>query len=494
MIPDPVGLSIGGIALVICYLVPRAAISVAFACLAFSSTAVAALPALGGAPVTVPQFGLLLFVCIGLRRRGSIARMNRAIFEDSATQALLIFTIIAIAGAVLLPRLMAWQTKVYALARYAADLTLMVRLVPSSGNVTQSLYLLGSVGAFFAVIMAVRNERDVASFVAGFKILIVLQAAFACIDGIGKYGFGIDALAFLRTADYDMLTDGDLGGLWRISGTESEASFLATALAGQWAFCLALWRSGQGGRFAASMLSVLTAIIILSTSSSGYIFLGLGFGCCVLLAAYQWSKGTIDRPLLTVVMLLISAIAVLGVMTLLLQPDTAMARVGTFLDDLLFNKMNTDSGQTRSAWNEGAIANIFETFGFGIGVGSSRTSSWLLALVSQTGVVGAVVYAVFIIQLIFPRIRRAEGWPPALNGLYPAFQAYILATIVIVSISWSLVYLGIVFNIVAGLTVTLSRQSWMLKPRWTREIGTLVPGPNSDRGQIRPAFEDRLDC
>ena len=117
MQPDPVGLSVVGLALLLCGLVPRATISIAFGCLAFSTTAIISLPSMGGAPVTVPQFGLLLFAWVAIRRRGAISRLNQAIIGDAAAQVLLLFTAVAVAGAFVLPRLMSWDVAVYSLAR-----------------------------------------------------------------------------------------------------------------------------------------------------------------------------------------------------------------------------------------------------------------------------------------------------------------------------------------------------------------------------------------
>ena len=304
--------------------------------------------------------------------------------------------------------------------------------------------------------MAVRDEWDLSRFVNGFKILILLQTIFAGIDIVGKYGFGTDLLEFLRTANYSLLSTDVVSGVWRINGIEAEASYLATVMAGELAFCFALWRSGLDNRFAPVMFVLLAVILVISTSSSAYVFLALGGGWCLSLFLYQMASGRIGKPILLVVLLSTILVITVALWVLLFQPQAILIRANQFLDHLLFNKMSTESGIERSSWNEAAWENLLDTFGFGVGLGSSRTSSWALALLGQTGVPGVLLYGTFVLLLIVPATRRGQSLSSHAATWRHCFQAYVLATLAVASVSWNLVYLGVTFGIVTGLIARLS--------------------------------------
>ena len=476
---DPVGLCLAFIALLVSVFAPQISTLAAFGCLAFTSTAIGSLTALGNASVTVPQFGLVLFLWSALSRRGAVARMKRAIVEDSVPQTLLIFTFVAVLGALCLPRLMNWGVDVFSLTRFNPDLDRTLPLQPTTGNITQSIYLLASVIAFFVPIMAIRSDRDVWSFVAGLKMLIVMQAGLAAVDIVGKYGFGADALEFLRTANYTILAADAVNGVWRISGIYVEASYFAAAVAAQLAFCFVLWRSGADHRFAPAMSLVLIALLLLSTSSTGYVFLALAIAWCLWLFGYQCAGRGFERGAVVLLLLLICGIAAVALAALIGQADGIISAVSNFLQESLLRKLDLDSGFERSEWNQMAVRNFFETAGLGTGLGSSRSSSWVLALVSQTGVIGTAIFGAFLMLLIVPPAWRGRRLPARTAALNGACQAYIVAAVVVASIAWSLVDLGILFYLLAGLSVRFALGQ--RAPRFASEP------PGEQGGMLEPA-------
>jgi hypothetical protein len=81
------------------------------------------------------------------------------------------------------------------------------------------------------------------------------------------------------------------------------------------------------------------------------------------------------------------------------------------LEAMVFNKPGSFSGVERTYWNARGVEAFFATFGLGIGMGSSRASSWLIAVLSQLGVIGAGMLALLVAELL-----RAVGGPRPAQG------------------------------------------------------------------------------
>lgn len=108
------------------------------------------------------------------------------------------------------------------------------------------------------------------------------------------------------------------------------------------------------------------------------------------------------------------------------------------LDQTVFNKGYSDSAQERMRWNMVSWISTFQTHGLGIGMGSSRTSSWAIAAVSQLGVRGAAIMAALALRLFAARVDPAE---PALQirrlHLLRAVKACAFAWLTSIAISGS---------------------------------------------------------
>ena len=65
--------------------------------------------------------------------------------------------------------------------------------------------------------------------------------------------------------------------------------------------------------------------------------------------------------------------------------DNASAYAQNLIDTMVLNKLSTASGIERSAWNEQALQNFFDTFGFGVGNGSVRASSFPIGVLASLG-------------------------------------------------------------------------------------------------------------
>ena len=110
--------------------------------------------------------------------------------------------------------------------------------------------------------------------------------------------------------------------------------------------------------------------------------------------------------------------------------------------------MSTASGIQRSYWNDQAIQNFVDTFGFGAGNGSERASSFPVALLANLGFLGALVYALFVLTMWL----RARGptQSPA-SAIKIAARSACLGWLIAATASGGFVDLGLPFFAFAAL-------------------------------------------
>ena len=183
----------------------------------------------------------------------------------------LAFAAYAVAGAFLLPRVFAGATGVNAIGatEYGPSL-LLVPLGPTSGNVTQTIYLLADLACFAAVLGYASTARGFDRVVAALLAYAAANVAFALLD-IATAATDTGALlGFIRNADYQLHVEETTGGLRRIVGSFTETSSFSSATIGALAFTARLWLAGY--RPLATGLLSLSALVLLllSTSTTAY--------------------------------------------------------------------------------------------------------------------------------------------------------------------------------------------------------------------------------
>jgi hypothetical protein len=120
------------------------------------------------------------------------------------------------------------------------------------------------------------------------------------------------------------------------------------------------------------------------------------------------------------------------------------------LDTTVFNKFSTSSGLERSSWNRQALQVFIDTYGFGAGNGSMRTSSFPLAVIANLGIIGAVLFSLFFLGLFFGASGDGAS-DPSDNATRLAAKSACMAWLVTASISGSLTDLGMPFFAFAAI-------------------------------------------
>jgi hypothetical protein len=85
--------------------------------------------------------------------------------------------------------------------------------------------------------------------------------------------------------------------------------------------------------------------------------------------------------------------------------------VRNYIDLLIFNKSASASGIERESWNTFALQNFFDSYGLGVGLGTVRSSSFPLALLSNVAVPGTVFYLLFIASAFGRRRGSPRTFP-----------------------------------------------------------------------------------
>lgn len=395
MQPSLVGLVICGVLLLVGRTLGAPLLVPLVASLAFGSTALGTLPALGGAsPLIYTFFVILLLLLITLRVE--LWRELTAVFvQHGAPWLVVLLTAYVVGGALLFPRMFADWTSVFVPAR-EIGLVLEVPLQPVAGNITQTAYFTFGAMAFLALSVVLLRIEKLEGLRRGFFLWAILIAAGGAIDLAGKLAGAGDVLEFLRTATYAMATEAEHAGFFRIAGLFSEASSFAISALSSLAFTYTYWRA-TGSRSAAVLALTLVTLLILSTSTTAYV--GFAVLCLAVFVGivHRLLRGQVLRTDLILAVVVLTLFAI--VLALLAANRHALEGFEELLRLTIFEKSNSASGVERSHWNMRSLESFLDTFTLGVGLGSSRASNWIIAVLSQLGLVGAALLAVLVLVL-----------------------------------------------------------------------------------------------
>jgi len=319
---------------------------------------------------------------------------------------LVLFWIVAVLSTFAMPRLLDGAVVISPLGGSAST----GLLHPSRQNFTQLAYLSVSVFAVFGFARLLSTPEVRAHLLRAWMLGSGVAVLSGCLDLAGTVLPLDPLLDAFRTANYTMLTGVTIGiDIKRVVGLTSEASAYGTVtivfLAGLY-FMRDLARSAGERRLANLLVVLLVIFTVLSTSSAAYVGLA-AFGGVVflqwLLAVFREASGQERRPgtvpaLLGGTMLLLSLFFYAGMSPKSFDP------VVERLDLIVFQKATTSSFEERSGWNATSLESLQHSPIFGVGLGATRASNQLIALLSNTGLLGAGLYAAFVITCLVMQV------------------------------------------------------------------------------------------
>ena len=404
-----------------------------------------------GSATIQPAHLFLFFVALAsLSRRREAEAAIRALTPPAPGFWLFCMVAYGCLGGILYPRLFAGITNIYPIgtSEYAATNS-TVPLGPTSGNLTQSVYLIADL-LCFALVVSIASDRRGFYCIANSIIAYALaNIMFAFLDVL-TYSTGTqDILSFIRNAQYSLHLEEQVGDIKRIAGSFTESSAFAQATLGALGFTATLCLCGYRPLYTGLIALLSFFLLLASTSSTGLagippLLLILYFTairkCGVSSGKWISSFLVLVGPLIFAIMILLVAIS-----------DDASNFVINYLDQLIFNKSQTESGIERSAWNAAAIRNFTETWGLGVGLGTTRASSLVFAILSNLGLPGAICYTIFFGYILFYGSKHRDN---DAQDICLASRNACLGLIIAQILSGALVDQGLIFYVYAGLAAS----------------------------------------
>lgn len=344
-----------------------------------------------------PYYVVSLFVVArGLFRLSGGAPRNRRMPQ---AMWLLVFAAIGIASAFVLPAAFA-GTPVYD-PKVGIDEGFWVRLPLHVGtnNYIQAAFLLWHVLTAYAILaLDTPSQKVYTAYLWAFYILFMVVAAESICQIID---IPFPHSVFLNNPGYSLWTrDQEAAGM-RNPGTFSEPSLAGGFLVMYVFGFLAKYLGGRGER-----LKTVASIAASGLVTSGGSLLTMSLITPLLLLKhfpfrFPWF---INVPK-TKRLLWITAILAMPVLLIIVAPSG-------YTETLLTNtvsKSESSSFINRTASDLYALELVFQTKGLGVGMGSNRASSLVTTLLSNVGIVGFLVFWIYIFRL-FGNLPEEYSW------------------------------------------------------------------------------------
>ena len=355
---------------------------------------------------------------------------------------------------VFMPRIFEGLTNVFAIARTdSGGLIALVPLASNPGNITQLIYFGGDIFCFAIFYSFAQDRKYTSTFCNAILLVAVGNIFFGLLDLLTYFTNTTELMSFIRNASYSMLIEAELGGFKRIVGSYPEASTYASTTLWLIAFVSRLWLSGVKPFFTGPLTACLVLALVFATSTTGYAGFLVYMAFEYIRLVRQVLAGNGNRTSLAFVML--SPVLLSAVIVAMALHQPTWATVQDIIQITFIDKNQSSSGVERGTWNRQAYLNLVETFGLGIGIGSTRTSSFLLAVPASLGVFGTLSYFGFISSAVFARSANE----PFRAAVQNAARGALIAQLIAACIGGPFVDLGLVFIILTAITLALQEPS-----------------------------------
>lgn len=287
-------------------------------------------------------------------------------------------------------------------------------------NFTQMFYLI--VNTFLVYVMAHSGARQAGRNLAGmWDIAVICGLFFAVIVCAWQFlslykGVYFPSDFFYSNAGYSRADSQSMVGLFRLNGPFEEPSTLGYNFTG---YLLYAWgRYGQRPTgFTIGLVVASIFCMLLSTSTTA--FLGIFLFCC--LAAFDLATGRAHlipkKSEMTAGWMIAVGLIIAALFIFIVWVAANWLAVTVILKNTLFHKTESTSFQQRSFADFLALKIFAETYAIGVGLGSHKANSMVLTLLSNTGIIGLLLFGMFVWALLRPR----PDMPAQANGV-PGFS------------------------------------------------------------------------
>jgi len=421
----------------------------------FGGGAAILLPDLGGSSMPPMQFAcLFVFLRILAPRGGAAGLIPEALW---ATRWLALYTLFGIASAIIAPRIFANSINVVPL-RFEESHGLFDTspLMPSAQNITQSVYLACTLAIAIAsyIVCRLRGGTNalISTAIAVSWIHIALGLATAVAQGTPIEAF----FELFRNGNYAQLNQ-SYGNFVRIRGLFPEPSVFAEFGFAYFVLNVELWYRSVRPRSTGCAALALGLILFFSTSSSAYVALAIYVVFFVLRLALvpNLAEGSRVRQFA----IAIFSAVFLTACAFLIVPEL-VGRISDMVLEMTVAKSNSSSGQQRLFWAVQGWKLFKESYGLGVGPGSFRSSSLLMAIVGSTGVIGLASFVAYLFTVFQPARRssfgRSDDLTHTIGGAFATAAVVSLTTQFVASSSPDL---GANFAFLSGAALALRRMA-----------------------------------
>jgi hypothetical protein len=260
---------------------------------------------------------------------------------------------------------------------------------------------------FISILSIKYYDKDFKFIINSFHFTIVLVLFFSFYQLFQSFIKLPDIFYFINntiTRKYHLLTVNLVNfNIFRIAATYYEPSNLAPFLISIFSFFLSafiLYRKYL------SMLILSIVIILLSTSTTNYlsffimIFIVLIFTKVIFIKIKKNILKNFILLLLIVIMVISIIISLIGLNNIIL-----------ILDEFLFNKSSSNSFLYRMSADIYSFMIFIKSYGLGVGIGSTRPSSLLPYLLSTVGIIGTILFFLFIVYFLIFSYKNLKNTP-----------------------------------------------------------------------------------
>jgi hypothetical protein len=256
----------------------------------------------------------------------------------------------------------------------------------TTSNIAQIVYLVLGIAVVFFLARTPRLGPGVIGIAATLVTLLSFWRYLHLYLGVPFPEMVFDNSPFF------IFIETEIGGAPRFRGILSEPAGLATSSLVTIAYSLSRAARVTGWRrvgvlavavLAAFMAAISTSATFVVASVALVVLVGLTFLAHIFIA-----RGGV--PHLAIVVVSGAAIAALWVLPWVAETVEAVVN----------DKIGSSSYEQRTGADDRSYAIVFETFGFGVGLGAHRPSSFVAALLSTTGVVGAFLFASAVFSIV----------------------------------------------------------------------------------------------
>lgn len=374
-----------------------------FATMPFGSLAALPPPMTAGLTFTPTPIVALLIAARSLANPRGVNFVIATALMPSRGLLLFLFWLIAVFTTLFMPRVFLGQVDIIPVR---GTLNASYPLYPTPQNISQLAYLTISIMTVVAFGRVLQNEAMRRHALLGLCLGAAIAVFTGFLDFASQYAPIAPLLEPFRTATYALLTEVEVLGAKRVIGLMPEASTFGNLCLGFLTLMVFLrhWMSGDvvDRRIFLSLLGLLVLFCWLSTSSSTYVGLVLLAG----LAGAEWlwrAYGSNIRRARTRGLKLEFWLAfggVSAVLFILLMIPSLFDPITAMFDRMVLQKTGSQSFEERNMWTAVSLQAMIDTYGIGVGVGSTRPSNAFVAVLSSVGILGTLFYYGFVVQLL----------------------------------------------------------------------------------------------